>query len=257
MARAFVNASSQYLTVNTAVRTALPVSASIWYYPTSTAVDCELMGMYDNSGASVLNAVRLECNFSSNNLQFSLRNGTVENQDSGTAAPTLNQWNHIGGTIDSSFLQTVFLNGVITGTPFNTGIIFPTGLVSTAIGAFNFGAGGVGNYTNGYLAHAAFWNVVLTAGEVLALSKGALPSAIRPTALVGYWPLDGLSSPEPDYTGLGSRAMVLQAGPPLAPSGPPVMPFTPRTPQVNLQMVGPAAALGWIIDRRNRLAGKK
>ena len=60
---------------------------------------------------------------------------------------------------------------------------------------FNFGN------TNGQIADLAIGTLTLTAGEMSALAAGFRPSNIRRTALVGYWPLDGLSSPEPDLSG--------------------------------------------------------
>ena len=56
-------------------------------------------------------------------------------------------------------------------------------------------------YLNGRLAEAAIHTAALSAGEMLALSRGVRPTRVRPQSLAGYWPLWGLSSPEPDLSG--------------------------------------------------------
>jgi hypothetical protein len=73
----------------------------------------------------------------------------------------------------------------------------------------------------------AVWNVVLTAAEHLSLSKGVLPYKIRPSALIGWWQLDGLQSPEPDFSGKANNGTL--TGTALV-FGAPTMPFTPRWP---------------------------
>jgi Concanavalin A-like lectin/glucanases superfamily len=46
------------------------------------------------------------------------------------------------------------------------------------------------------------WNVVLNAGEMQQLQlRGVHPIRIRPNNIVLYMPLDGIASPEPDYSG--------------------------------------------------------
>lgn len=88
-------------------------------------------------------------------------------------------------------------------------------------------AGG-NNFRNGALADVALWNVKLTAGEAIALSKGVRPCFIRPTALQGYWPLDGIQSLEPDLSGNARNGTL--SGTAYA-NGPPMMMFTPRWPR--------------------------
>jgi hypothetical protein len=63
-------------------------------------------------------------------------------------------------------------------------------------------SGGIANY-KGRLSNLAIWNVKLSSGESQALQVGVDPSRVRRTALVGFWPLYGAASPEPDYTGNG------------------------------------------------------
>lgn len=62
---------------------------------------------------------------------------------------------------------------------------------------------------DGRMAHIGIWNAALTTEEIEALSKGLPPSRIRPTNLKGYWPLLGLSSPEPDMSGNANSASIV------------------------------------------------
>lgn len=103
---------------------------------------------------------------------------------------------------------------------------------------------GGGQGTNGSMADFAFWSdIVLTAGEIASFNTGARPHTIRPTKLIINWPIDGLSSPEPDLSGLKQNGTV--TGTALA-AGPPVMMFTPRCPQFTTL----AAAAGAVKFRR-------
>jgi hypothetical protein len=83
------------------------------------------------------------------------------------------------------------------------------------------------SFFNGNYADICQWTVVLTAAEVLALSKGARPYTIRSKSINAYWPIDGFASPEPDLSGnvnngtLTGTAQVF---------GPPFAAFTPRWP---------------------------
>ena len=58
----------------------------------------------------------------------------------------------------------------------------------------------------GYVAEEAAWNVRLSDGEVKSLAT-VCPNLIRPTALVGYWPMTGASArnAEPDLSGNSSN----------------------------------------------------
>lgn len=73
---------------------------------------------------------------------------------------------------------------------------------------------------NGYLADAAVWNVALGTEEISAYHRGVSPLRIHPSALVSYWPLHGLASPEPDYKVGGANPLTLVNSPPKAPDHP-------------------------------------
>ena len=174
---------------------------------------------------------------------FGSGQGTVTSSSSASA----NTWYHIAGTYvsggNSLGTWTLYVNGISVGSNVND-----AGPVHSAeppaIGAAIFSGKCASEIftvmTNGCACRTPRgWNVVnLTRREkLLHLPTGARPNTIRPTALQGWWPLDGLKSPEPDLSGKATNGTL--TGTSLAP-GPPVMQFTPRWPQV----LAPASATG-------------
>jgi hypothetical protein len=51
------------------------------------------------------------------------------------------------------------------------------------------------------LAEFGIWSVVLVDSEVRMLAAGVSPLRVRPDALLHYWPIYGIGSPEPDFRG--------------------------------------------------------
>lgn len=111
-----------------------------------------------------------------------------------TATITANAWVHLAMTYSGSD-YLFYKNGVQVwdGGAFGDPLTADTGIT--------IGSAQAANYWPGDVSDVAFWTVPLTAAEVLALTNGARPSRIRPASLVRFWPLDGLSSPEPDLSG--------------------------------------------------------
>lgn len=79
----------------------------------------------------------------------------------------------------------------------NSGSVGP--MVRVTIGGY-WSSGIAGDYLGGRAAHHALWGQVLSAGDILALSRRASPMSIRRNALRGYWKLKG-SDPERDELG--------------------------------------------------------
>ena len=117
-----------------------------------------------------------------------------------TNAP-LNQWSHVAGVIASTTSRAAYLNGGSKGT--NTTSVAPAGMNRVRVGLSSTD----GAPFDGRIAEFAIWNVDLTDAEVAALATGINPMGVRRGSLVGYWPLWGVDSPEPDYTGSG-RSLV-------------------------------------------------
>lgn len=145
-------------------------------------------------------------------------NGAVEASQSSSGSGTsgtsistnkyvLNTWNHVAAVFASNVLRTVYLNGVPAVA--NTTSVVGTALRSKSIGAFIDNAGAtVSLKATASLAEAAMWNTALSAADVLTLNTpfslygtiGFPPAFLVQQGLqVNYWPLFGLTSPEPDY----------------------------------------------------------
>jgi Concanavalin A-like lectin/glucanases superfamily len=140
--------------------------------------------------------------------------------------PDTGVWHHIGVSSDFTTAGTIMtLDGVsktlgagANGTPELT--------ATTTL----FGRTGIANTDlfNGIAADVGLWSVRLSLSELVALSKGARPYQVREQSLVGYWPFDGLQSPEPDLSGFKQNGTLTGT---VSAFGPPIMPFTPRWPQ--------------------------
>jgi hypothetical protein len=74
---------------------------------------------------------------------------------------------------------------------------------SRLAGQNNFNIGGANGTPTfkGSIAEVGYWNTLLNQNEIAALQSGVSPNKIRRGSLVGYFPLYGAGSPEPDYSG--------------------------------------------------------
>lgn len=196
MARAFVNASNQYLEYNGAVLTAPPVTFAAWYRPASN-ISCHLVSL-SNSGAT--DWLSLQGGASGQVIAQEYDGTAFPSSTSATGLLSAGVWAHVAGVFASHSSRTVYVNGTPATT--NTGTAAVTGLNKTDIGAvYNAAALNTGFMANGDLAEVVAWNVALTDAEVAAHALGISPLLIRPTALIAYWPLLGTTSPEIDLIG--------------------------------------------------------
>lgn len=118
-----------------------------------------------------------------------------------------------------------YLNGVASGGGTTTGPLPAATTGNFTIGERTFAASQ--GFVGGRIAEAAIWNIVLTAGEISALAKGARPNTIRRSALLGWWPIDGIQSPEPDFSGNKNNGTLTGTA---FVTGPPVRLFSPYRP---------------------------
>jgi hypothetical protein len=129
-------------------------------------------------------------------------------------------WTHVIFT-HSGTVQQVYINGAISGAGGTD-----SGAISNSTSGYFFQSNGAATCQQ---ADVAFWSVVLSATEALGLARGIRPNLIRPASLIGWWPLDGLQSPEPDLSGAANNGTLTSTS--LA-FGPPFAPFTPRWQQL-------------------------
>lgn len=153
--------------------------------PGSAVIDCpfalqdatnayQLNFTWDNTTAGGVKAVNAK----------EAAGGTVRRAQM-TSSPSANTWYQVGGYYDATNVGVVF-EGVVETTTACTALSaaadpIPSALVDVA------GTGA--NFDDGLICEIAVWNVVLNAGEWLALGRRVSPLLIRPSALVLYWPL--------------------------------------------------------------------
>ncbi len=95
-------------------------------------------------------------------------------------------WHHVAGVFSANNSRTVYFDGV-AGTAQTTNRGTPS-TARTLIGAED-SSGSPGGNLGHELAELAAWSVVLTADEIVALSKGISPKLVRRTSLKFYNPL--------------------------------------------------------------------
>ncbi len=116
--------------------------------------------------------------------------------------PSANVWHHICIVYEAvaGSLPTIYVDGIQQTV---TALSTTSGSPTTNANPYVIGGRGNDNLRawDGRLAEFAIWNALLTADECRALSTGVSPNQIRRPSLVGYWPLWGVSSPEPGLPG--------------------------------------------------------
>lgn len=115
-----------------------------------------------------------------------------------TVLTVTNVWHNLVAYWDNAASNSaIYLDGVFGTTVAASGSLTPSGH-SLFLGARDTG---LAQAYNGVLAEVGIWNAALKQVEITALAKGIPPNRVRRTKLVGYWPLYGVASPEPDLSG--------------------------------------------------------
>jgi hypothetical protein len=198
-------------------------SVSIWVFPTSIPATAQDVFSYGT------NTLDLGFRFTlSGTASGDMQVGFVSDNIHTTGTPILaTTWQHLcivvpGPTTTGTVL---YYNGAAQTASAASGNTLNTGSTAPGIGYNNLVSA---NFFAGRIADLAVWNVALTATEVRGLSQGQRPSMIRSASLKGWWPIDGLQSPEPDLSGNKNNGTVTGT---TAAFGPPLAPFTPRWTQ--------------------------
>ncbi len=169
-------------------------SASAWVNVAAyTAGQGRLLSWRETGGANE------EWEFLSNQWQMSITWTTGATWT--MPGPTAGTRTHVAYTYDGSSTSNapvMYLSGVSQTV---TTSVAATGTLTTAARTMTIGGrfGGSGNEYNGSVDGLAFWNVVLSAGDIAKLAAGEPPCAVQPANLIAYYPFDNGKSPEPDF----------------------------------------------------------
>ena len=212
MARSF-NGTSDYIsgTIPSSAGNSLTIAA--WLFRTGGTV-AALVAEAVNSGSPTTRYAQILFRNDSSDIGQAAYyyDGNYQHPGSGTLSS--NVWVPIVGTFSSTGI-TIYVPG------FNS--FESATLASSAFNQFSIGGAPGGGCFQGSIADVSMWNVVLSAGEIAAYMAGGRPAQIRPASLIGWWPLDGLQSPEPDLSGNKNNGTL--TGTAYVP-GPPVNLFT-------------------------------
>lgn len=195
MARNFVAASTQYLEQATAIVSAYPFTMACWFKSSDTTNDQALMCLGQTANVDDSHVMFAAGNVAGDPVKAQSNNAGVigaavssTGYSSGVAA-------HACAIFATATDRRAFINGGSKGTN-ATNILSPGTLSKTSIGRLTLSASA--RFMQGDIWEAAMWNVALDDSEVAALGRGFCPTMIRPASLIGYWPLFGVASPEPD-----------------------------------------------------------
>lgn len=194
-----------------------PLSILLWVYPTVVGVNACWVQIGTNG--SLNNGFMMATN--SGNQVRAISRTTANNQAIATGTISANTWNHAAGVFVSTTERHAYRDGGAQGS--DTTLSQPT-----APNSLYFGTqpDGTNIPMTGRLAEVAIWSAALTPNEVAAHARGADPRRIRPASLVGYWPIWGQDSPEPDLS-RGVRNLTLTGTPPYANHAPVVLRVRP------------------------------
>jgi hypothetical protein len=186
-----LSGTGQYLTTSSAVLTAAPLTMACWGIHGATGVLDYAM----NLGVSGATNNRFVLGVNASDQVFMESAAASASSAVTTATVPTSGWQHFAGVTASATSRFAYLNG----TP---GTEQTTSRVPSGINMLRVGAGGTAaSLWTGSIAHCAVWNVALTANEIAALAAGLSPLAVRPGALVAYWPYMGRDTADIDIVG--------------------------------------------------------
>ncbi|HYT44678.1 MAG TPA: LamG domain-containing protein [Methylomirabilota bacterium] len=221
MSRTF-NGSSDHISCGSSTTLIAPaLSVFCWINPTSltnafSAIFNRLASNSVNTNGDYFLHVKSNGKLA---LGACLSTGTSTYDGTGGQTITTGSWYHIGFTSPNpSDHVTGYVNGILDDFRNGGNGNFATTSVQNFILGYNSYSAGL--EFAGRIADVGVWSEGLTASEVASLAQGHRPFQVRPQALVGWWPLDGLSSPEPDLSVNVNNGVL--TGTTLSLTGPPV-----------------------------------
>lgn len=196
MARAFDDASSQYLQNNNVIVADDPCTFACWFRADDDTISSHLVSIANS--ASNAGEISLESRGAHGDvIGFIHSDGTVGGRASSTTSWTANTWRHAAGVLVGNSSRFAYLDGGGKGS--NTTTIGTGTYTRTAIARLPRLS--PASYYSGSIAEVGIWSAALTDAEIAILALGYSPLLVRPQSLVAYWPLIGRTSPEIDRVG--------------------------------------------------------
>ena len=184
-----------------------PLAFTAWVRPDDRGSE---NAVASDSGNGSSKQIRLGT-VSGGKFQMGMRGGTATSSvhyDNGNTT-----WFHLTGLFIASNDYKLYVNGSHDGSGTTNAPISDFADSNT----FYIGTG-VSSGTNiasktweGGIAEVAAYSAELSAGEIAALAKGFSPLLVRPSALVGYWPLGGPYAPT-TIDPVGSNTLTANGG---------------------------------------------
>lgn len=202
MARDFEASLTEFLENASRLVADEPISMGGWFKTETVGSFAWILGEGRDGTVDHFNAISLDA---ANTISCVSQAGTAGGGVfvSSAATVSVGVWFHAFAIFASPTDRRIFLNGVRAN---NAGDRNPV-IDRTTIGGRNNGGAHPTTF-DGLIAEVGFWDDVLTDNEVLELAAGMSPIRVRPANLVGYPPIYGLDSPEPDYSGSGNPFVV-------------------------------------------------
>lgn len=182
--------TSNFLRYNAAILTATPMTMAAWINPASLGSTRIIMGGFNSGGADTNRFSLVQSN--TNAITATSRQASTGSVATATGTISVGTWTHACAVFASSTSRAAYFNGGGKGT--NATASTPASINRTSIGVIDSST--QTNSYDGSIAEAALWNIALSDTDVASLAAGASPLTIHPEALVGYWPLIGVNSPE-------------------------------------------------------------
>lgn len=199
--------TSNFLRYSGAVLTAAPLTMACWANTNITGTPQQLMGLFNSASANQRDQFRLNLN----NVQSVVAgcgSSSAFNSSTAGSAASSGVWFHAAAVFQADqSTRSAYFNGGNKGTGGAVSTI-PSGINRTSVGLQDNAAASqpFAPAGTGYIAWPAIWNIALSDADIAALGKGADPRLIHPEALIAFWPLIGVNSPE---NNLMSQAAVL------------------------------------------------
>lgn len=184
MARSFNDAATEYLALDSAPATTMPLSMACWFRSDSVALEQRIMWLGDKDSDAHFYSLNARGATAGDPISFSYCAGGSTYRATSTTGYTANTWYHACGVATDAIHKYVYLNG--GSKDYDANNATPANLDRICFA--KFGGSTAGNYLSGMVAEAAIWTVALSDADVLMLSKGVSPLLVQGASLVAYWP---------------------------------------------------------------------